>query len=144
MCFGCCFRTLAVSSVSDLFGLLTDRSCLGDWPPKTLCTCNINVQLIQTLSEVLQTTLLWGLRTQKLKSLKVLPLKPGLRQYIAMHATLTASDFFLANFYPSGPFTCIFSKPLRIFFPMVAVANTGSGVGPQNKKGHPAGCGFPW
>ena len=57
------------------------------------------------------------LRTQKLKSqlmrtqsLKVLPLKPEVGQYVAMHAMLTARDFFLANFYPSGPFTCIFSK----------------------------------
>ena len=62
------------------------------------------------------------LRTQKLKShlmrtqsLKVLLLKPGVGQYIAMHATLTARDFFLANFYPSSPFTCIFSKPLPSF-----------------------------
>ena len=57
------------------------------------------------------------LRTQKLKShlvrtqsLNVLPLKPGIGQYIAIHATLTARDFFLAYFYPSGPVTCIFSK----------------------------------
>ena len=57
------------------------------------------------------------LRTQKLKShlvrtqsLNVLPLKPGVGQYIAIHATLTARDFFLAYFYPSGPFTCIFSE----------------------------------
>ena len=66
------------------------------------------------------------LRTQKLKShlmrtqsLKLLPLKPGVGQYIAMHATLTARDFFLANFYPSNPFTYIFffflPKPLLIF-----------------------------
>ena len=34
------------------------------------------------------------LRTQ---SLKVLPLKPGVGQYIALHATLIARDFFLAN-----------------------------------------------
>ena len=27
-----------------------------------------------------------------------------------MHATLTARDFFLAYFYPFGPFTSIFSK----------------------------------
>ena len=32
-----------------------------------------------------------------------------------MHATLTARGFFLANFYPSGPFTCIFPKPLPRF-----------------------------
>ena len=62
------------------------------------------------------------LRTQKLKShlmrtqsFKVLPLKPGIGQYIAMHAMLTARDFFLANFYPCGPFTCIFSKPFPSF-----------------------------
>ena len=35
--------------------------------------------------------------------------------YIAMHASLTARDFFPANFYPSGPFTCIFPKPLPSF-----------------------------
>ena len=59
------------------------------------------------------------LRTQKLKShllktqiLRVLPLKPGVGQYIAIHATLHARDFFTANIYPSGPFTCIFPKPL--------------------------------
>ena len=66
------------------------------------------------------------LRAQKLKShpvrtqsLKVLPLKPGVGQYKAIHATLTAKDFFLANFYPSGPFNCIFSKPLQSFFPVL-------------------------
>ena len=52
------------------------------------------------------------LRTQKLKShlvgaqsLNILPLKPLVGQYIAIHATLTAGDFFLAYFYPSSPFT---------------------------------------
>ena len=63
------------------------------------------------------------LRTQKLKSplmrtqsLKVLSLKPGVGQYIAKHATLTARDVFLANFYPSGPFTSIFFQNLcRVF-----------------------------
>ena len=52
-----------------------------------------------------------------------------------MHATLIAGDFFLAYFYPSGPFTCIISKPL----PVLAVANTCSCVGPQDKIGQPAG-----
>ena len=63
------------------------------------------------------------LRTQKLKShlvrtqsLDVLPLKPGVGQYIAIHATLTARNFFLAYFYPSCPFTCIFSKTSPNFF----------------------------
>ena len=55
--------------------------------------------------------------TQKLKShlvrtqcLNILPEKPGVGQYIAIHATLTAWGLFLAYFYPSVPFTCIFPK----------------------------------
>ena len=63
------------------------------------------------------------LRTQKSKShlvktqsLNVLLLKPGVGQYIAIHATRTARDFFLAYFYPSGPFTCIFSNTSPDFF----------------------------
>ena len=67
------------------------------------------------------------LRTQKLKShrvrtqsLNVLPLKAGVGQNIAIHATLTARDFFFAYFYPSGPFTCIFSQTSPDF-PVLAV-----------------------
>ena len=60
------------------------------------------------------------------------------RVYIAMHATLTARNFFLANFYPAGPFTCIFSQNLCRVFPVLAVANTGSCVDPQSNLGHPA------
>ena len=71
------------------------------------------------------------LRTQKLKShlvrtqsLNVLPLKPGIGQYIAIYATLTARDFFLAYFYPSGPFTCIFFPKSLLISPVLTVANT--------------------
>ena len=42
------------------------------------------------------------------QSSKFLPFKPGAGPYIAMHAWPTAGDFSLINFYPSGPFTCIF------------------------------------
>ena len=55
-------------------------------------------------------------------SLKVLPLKPVVGQYTAVHATLTARDFFLANFYPSGLFTCIFSKTSPEFFLCLSVS----------------------
>ena len=62
------------------------------------------------------------LRMQKLKShlvrtqsLNVVPFKPGVGQYVAIHATLTARDFFLAYFYLSGPFTCIFFQNLSRF-----------------------------
>ena len=82
-------------------------------------------------------------RLMRTQSLKVLPLKPGVGQYIAMHTRLTTRNFFLANFYPSGPFTCIFFQNLSLVFTVLAVANTGSCVGPRNKLGHPAGCRFP-
>ena len=49
------------------------------------------------------------------ENLKALLLKPGVGQYVAIHATLTAKDFFLANFYLPGLFTCIFPKPLPSF-----------------------------
>ena len=60
-------------------------------------------------------TLQWGAVDTEIKvpsgkntELKFLPLKPGVDQYITIHATLTARDFFLARFYSSSPFTCIF------------------------------------
>ena len=63
------------------------------------------------------------LRTQKLNShlvrtqnLNIIPLKSGVGQFIAIHATLTARDFSLAYFYPSGLFISIFSKPLPVLF----------------------------
>ena len=79
-------------------------------------------------------------RTQ---SLNVLPFKPGVGQYIAIHATLTARGFFHANFYPSCPFTCIFFQNLSRVFPVLAVVNTGSCVCQHNKIGHSTGCRFP-
>ena len=89
------------------------------------------------------------LRTQKLKSrlmrtqnLNVLLLKSGVGQCIAMHDTLTARDFFLADFFPSGPFTFFFQN-LSWVFPVLALAKTSSCVGRQNKIGHPAGCRLP-
>ena len=68
--------------------------------------------------------------------------KPGIGQYIAMHATLTARDLFLANFRPFQSIHLHFFQNLSKVFPLLAVANTGSCVGQQNKIGHPAGCRF--
>ena len=57
------------------------------------------------------------LRTQTLKSdqvrtqsLNVLPTKPEVGQYIAIHATLTAKDFFLVYFYLPVHSPAFFSK----------------------------------
>ena len=68
--------------------------------------------------------------------------KRGGDQYIAIHATLTARDFFLAYFYPSGPFTRTFPDLSRFLLCWLWLTH-GSSVGPQNKIGHPAGCRFP-
>ena len=84
---------------------------------------SLSLRVIGLVSSLSYTTSRSGeLRTQKLQShlmrtqsLKVLTLKPGIGQYIAMYATITARDFFLANVYPSGPFICIFPKPLPSF-----------------------------
>ena len=91
----------------------------------------------------------WELRTQKIKShllrtqsLNVLPLKPGIGQHIAIHATLTAMDILLANFYLPAHSPAFFQNLSRVF-PVLAVADTGSSVGLQNKIGLPAGCNFP-
>ena len=79
------------------------------------------------------------LRTQKLKShlvrtqsLNVLPFKPGVSQHILPGLFLPFQSIHLHFF-----------QNLSRFFPVLAVANTGSCVGPQNKIGHPAGCRFP-
>ena len=52
--------------------------------------------------------------------LKASPLKRGVGQYIAIHAALTARDFFLAFLVHSPAF---FPKPLPVF-PVFAVADT--------------------
>ena len=57
-------------------------------------------------------------RTQ---SWNVLPLKPGVGQFVAIHATLTARNFFLAHFYPPSPFTCILFQNCFPFLPVLAV-----------------------
>ena len=82
------------------------------------------------------------LRTQKLKShlvrtqsLNVLPFKPGVGQYIAIHATLTARDFFPCLFLHFQSIHLHFFQNLSQFFPVLAKL--------QNKIGHPAGCRFP-
>ena len=70
------------------------------------------------LSKILEKALQWGVADAEIKvpsgertqSLNILPLKPGVGQCIAIHVTLTSTDFFLAYFYPFGPFTYIFSR----------------------------------
>ena len=100
-------------------------STLNKLDPKSTCT------------EELQA---WKLKPHPLRaqSLKVLTLKSGVGHSTAMHTMLTAKIFSLTNFYPFGPFTCIFFQNLSRVFLVFAVANTHSCVGLQKKIGHPA------
>ena len=98
---------------------------------RQFCNSRKNVNAVKRSFTSMPAPRSWELRIQKLKSdlmrtqsLNVLPLKPGVGQYIAVHATLTDREFFLAYFYPSNPFTCIFFKNISQFFPVLVVANT--------------------
>ena len=74
----------------------------------------------------------WGAADAEIKShlvrtqsLNVLPLKPGVGQYIAIHATLTARDFFLFCLFRHFRSSHLhFFQNLSRFFPVLAVANT--------------------
>ena len=96
-------HTILLSSDNCSFGLPSVKTKIF-WDPFHIPAAGSWLRLQKVKSHLIRT-----------QSLKVLPLKPGVGQYRAMHATLTAGDFFLANFYPSSPFTCIFPKPLPSF-----------------------------
>ena len=116
--------TIFLIFYDSISSLRTYQICTPTPPPPTTTTITqlLSVSLSPRSGE---------LRTQKLKShlvrtqsLNVLPLKPGVCQYIAIHARLTARDFSLAYFYLSDPFASIFFQNLSRFFPVLAVANT--------------------
>ena len=70
--------------------------------------------------------------------LKGSPFKAWSRSVYSHTWSAYCQFFSLAYFYPSGPLTCIFPKNFSRVFPVLAVANTVSCVGLQNKIGHPA------
>ena len=82
---------------------------------------------------------------RRIQSSKILPLKPGVGRYkfilrllqgilsLLISTLLVHSPEFLPNLF--GVF-CL----LLLFFSVLAVANTGSCVGPQTKIAHPAHC----
>ena len=87
----------------------------------------------------------WVLWTQKLmaplfrtQNSRVLPLKSGVGQNIALNASPTARDFFISKSYFSGPFIFIFPQNLSRVFPVLAVADASSCVDSQKEAGHTA------
>ena len=51
----------------------------------------------------------------RIQSSNLVPFKSGIGQYIALHATVMARDFFCANFYRSVHSPALFLKPVLIF-----------------------------
>ena len=85
----------------------------------------------------------WGAADAEIKvpsgenrELKRSPFKTWSRSVYSHSYYLTARDFFLAYFYPTGPFTCVFFKKLSRFLLCWLWLTHGSCVGPQNKIGH--------
>ena len=85
------------------------------------------------------------LRTQKsmtrllrTKNSKVLLLKPGVGQNVAMRALTTATDFFLEimSIFPVHSPSFLFQNLFRVF-PVLAVAKAGSCAGLQNNNRSP-------
>ena len=75
----------------------------------------------------------WKSHLVRIQSLKVLPLKHGVGQYIAIHAMLTVRDSSLQIFILPVHSPAFFPNLSRIF-PVLAVANTGSCVCLQKKR----------
>ena len=105
-----------IQATSELLGIIRCFVLLlqyGVWfaPTSMHCALSLSLSLFFSLS----LSLCCSLRTQ---SLKILPLKPVVDQYIAIHAMLVSRDFFLANFYPSGPFPLHFFQNLSRTFPV--------------------------
>ena len=116
-------------------------------PQTSLCSDPVK-QLRQRFQFQLRNSRSGVLQAQKLKthllrtySSKVLPLKPGVGQTIVMHASPTVKDFFLKLISALLVHSPAFLQTFSEFFLVLAVANTDSCLGPQNKIGHPT-CRF--
>ena len=90
------------------------------------------------------------LRTQKLKppsgettELKRSPFKARSRSVYSHSCYAYFQKFLPCLFLPFRSIHLHFFQNLSRFFPVLAVANTGSCVGQQNKIGLPVGCRFP-
>ena len=75
--------------------------------------------------------------------LKRSPFKAWSRSVYSHTCYAYCQEFLPRLFLPFRSIHLHFLQNLSQFFPVLAVANTGSCVGPQNKIGHPVGCRFP-
>ena len=106
----CSFRITVLSHPRILHG----QSAKCTWSVHYFCISTLLLPVIGPRSwelwmQKLESRVLWTQRS------KVLPFKPGAGLCVALHAMPAARDFFFANVYPSGPFTCIFFLNLPEF-----------------------------
>ena len=99
------------------------------YPPTTMGSRDVHGHKSSCITRLKKYPCTGELRTQKLKShlvripsLTVLPLKPGVGQHVAIHATLTAISSLLIFTLPAHS-PAFFPKSLPIF-PVLAVTNT--------------------
>ena len=92
----------------------------------------------------------WGAADAEIKvpsgentELKRSPFKVWRRSVYSHTCYAYCQEFLPRLFLPFWSIHLHFFQNLSQFLPVLAVANTGSCVGPQNKKGHPVGCRFP-
>ena len=106
--------------------------------------------LISHLHPFLTNTLQWGAADAEIKvpsgentELKCSPFKAWSRSVYSHTCYAYCQEFLPHLFLPFRSIQLHFFKTSPIFFPVLAVAITGSCVGPQNKISHPVGCRFP-
>ena len=112
------------------------------WRPISLLNivCKIRSALIAKPPQNAEINVLCGENTE----LKRSPFEGWSRSAYSHTCYAYCQEFLPCLFLPFQSIHLhFFPKPLPIFFPALAVANTGSCVGPQNKTGHPAGRRFP-
>ena len=92
----------------------------------------------------------WGAADAEIKvpsgentELKRSPFKAWSRSVYSHTCYAYCQELLPRLFLPFRSIHLHFFQNLSQFFPVLAVANTGSCVGPQNKIGHPVGCRFP-
>ena len=92
----------------------------------------------------------WGAADAEIKvpsgentELKRSPFQAWSRSVCSHTCYAYCQEFLPRLFLPFRSIHLHFFQNLSQFFPVSAVANTGSCVGPQNKIGHPVGCRFP-
>ena len=111
--------TMRIWNLQQIVGLLVAQIVTKE--PYKACKWN-SAKFLRFLTVFFLFSSLLGAADAEIKShllrtrgLKVLPVKPGVGQYKAIHATLTAKDFSYANFTFPVHSLALFPKPLSSF-----------------------------